>query len=78
MWKIIILGLAMLSLMGCGVVAMQKARSDMEESKAAYKACLEQHPTDVSVCEALEKIYEVDLKAFRSLKLGTDTIIVTE
>lgn len=78
MWKVMIWGMVALSLAGCGVVAMQRARSDMEESKAAYKACLEQHPSDVSACEALEKVYEADLKAVRAVKLGTDTIVVTE
>ena len=78
MWKIIILSLAMLSLLGCGAAAIQRARSDMEESKAAYKACLEQHPSDVSACEALEKGYEADLKALDAVKIRTNTIVVTE
>ncbi len=71
MWKVAILGMAALSLAGCGTIARQQARSDMEESKAAYKACLQQHPDDASACEALNKIYEADLKTYRSLKLGT-------
>ncbi len=78
MWKVVILGMAALSLTGCGTVARQQARSDMEESKAAYEACLQQHPDDASACEALNKIYEADLKAYRSLNLGTGFFIWTE
>ncbi len=70
MWKITIWAMVVLLLAGCGGMEMQQARSDMEESKAANKTCLEQHPDDASACETLEKIYEADLKAYRSLRLG--------
>ncbi len=50
----------------------------MEESKAAYNTCLQQHPDDASACEALNKIYEADLKAYRSLKLGSGIFLWTE
>ncbi len=78
MWKVVILGMVALSLAGCGIIARQQARSDMEESKAAYNACLQQHPDDASACEALNKIYEADLKAYSSLKLGSGIFLWTE
>ena len=78
MWRVIIWGVVTLSLAGCAIAAKVNARNDMEQSKAAYKVCLEQHPSEVSVCEAFEKAYEADLKALRAVTSGTDTIVVTE
>lgn len=67
MQKIFISGVlaVALSLSGC-TLAIHQARKDMETSKAAYKACLKQHSDDLSKCEASEKAYEADLKAFRA------------
>ena len=78
MCKVIILGMVALLLAGCGEFAKQGARSVMEESKAAYDACLQQHPDDASACEALNEIYEADLKAYRSLEFGTGIFMWTE
>ena len=56
------------TLFGCGgVAAIRTMRNDMENSKAAYTQCLQQHPNDLSQCEELRRIYEADLKAYRAL-----------
>ena len=78
MWKVVILGMTALLLAGCGAIERQQARSVMEESKAAYEACLQQHPDDASACKALNEIYEADLKAYRSLKSGAGIFNWTE
>lgn len=51
---------------GCGIAAKVNARNDMEASKAAYKACLAQHPEDVPACEGPREAYEADLAAYRA------------
>ena len=55
---------------GCGVVAKVNARHDMEQSKAAYKACLQAHPSDVSACEGCRLSYDADMKAYRATSAG--------
>ena len=57
-------------LAACGIVAKVSARNDMEESKAAYKVCLAQHPNDVSACEAARLVYEADMQAYRATSTG--------
>ncbi len=54
----------------CGIAAKVRARNDMEDSKAAYKRCLQQNPDDPSKCEALKRAFEADLKAYRETKKG--------
>lgn len=60
---------------GCGIVAANSARQDMESSKVAYKDCLQKHPSDTAACEGARLAYEADLRAYRatssSLKQGT-------
>ncbi len=53
-------------LSGCGLAADVQARNDVENSKAEYKACLKQHPDDLSKCDALKKAYEADLEYWRA------------
>jgi hypothetical protein len=55
-----------ISLSACGVAVRMNAHSDMEGSKAAYKSCLAENPTNVSACEALRLSYEADLKAYQA------------
>ena len=40
---------------------------DKESSKAKYKECLEAFPGDVSKCEGLKKLYEIDKGAAKAL-----------
>jgi len=55
---------------GCGIAAKIRAREDMEQSKAFYKKCLEQHHDDPSKCESLRRAFEADLKAYRETSKG--------
>jgi hypothetical protein len=50
-------------LAGC-VVGGEDARHDMEESKAAYKACLA--PQESEACDGLRQAYEADRSAYRA------------
>ncbi len=78
MKRLAIAGAVLIVLSGCAVaagLARERARNDLEQSKAAYKECLQQHPDDASACEVLQKIYEADLQALRALsRRGTVTI----
>ncbi len=75
MKRLAIAGAVLLVLSGCALAARDRARNDLEQSKAAYKECLQQHPDDASACEVLQKIYEADLQALRALsRRGTVTI----
>jgi hypothetical protein len=56
-----------LSIVGCNA-ALNKAASDMESSKAAYKACLEQNQTDTSRCDTLKAIYQVDIHSYKVIR----------
>jgi hypothetical protein len=58
------------ALAGCGVAAKVNARNDMEASKAAYKACLAQHPQDVGDCAGPGEAYQADLAAYRATSAG--------
>lgn len=58
--------LAAVWLSACGVAVRMNAHNDMEGSKAAYKSCLAENPTNVSACEALRLSYEADLKAYQA------------
>jgi outer membrane biogenesis lipoprotein LolB len=57
-------------LAACGVVAKANARNDMQQSLAVYKACLAQHPQDVSQCEGARLAYDADMKAYRATSAG--------
>lgn len=64
--------LAMIAVLasGCGIAAKVNARNDMEQSKAAYKACLDLHPDDVKQCYGKRMSYEADMKAYRATSAG--------
>lgn len=53
-------------LSGCAMARMQK----MDESNAAYKACLANHPKKLSACEAERLSYEADQQAVLATKAG--------
>jgi hypothetical protein len=55
---------------GCGIAAKVRARDDMESSKATYKRCLELNADDPNKCEALRRVYEADIKAYRETSKG--------
>jgi hypothetical protein len=56
-----------LSLVSCSP-ALNRAASDMESSKEAYKACLEQNQKDTSQCDTLRAIYEVDVDSYKVIR----------
>ena len=58
------------SLSACALAAKMDARSDMEASKAVYKACLADNPKTVSACQAQQLSYEADLKAYQATPAG--------
>jgi hypothetical protein len=68
----IILMVFMASSNNCGIAAKVRARKDMENSKAAYKKCLEQYRDDLPKCEAQRRAYEADLKAYRATSKGVN------
>ena len=47
--------------------AYQTAGWDMENSKEQYKDCLIKNPNDVSKCETLKKLYEIDKEAVHAI-----------
>src|SRR6266536_5947523 len=55
---------------GCGLAAKVNARSEMTQSESAYKACLVQHPGQVSACESVRLAYEADLQMYRATSAG--------
>jgi hypothetical protein len=57
-------------LSGCGIAAKVNARNDLEQSKAAYKDCLSQHPDDIPACAGLHTAYEADLNTYRAMTAG--------
>jgi hypothetical protein len=65
----LILCLALL-VSGCGIAAKVTAREDMQNSKAAYKACLAANPDNPDKCEAQRRAYEADIKAYRETSKG--------
>ena len=56
-----------LSLISCNP-ALNRAASDMESSKGAYKACLEANQEDTSRCDTLRTIYEVDVQNYKVIQ----------
>jgi hypothetical protein len=79
-WLIFVI-ISLTALTGCLDVARVKSSSDLENSKAAYKKCLEQNPDAPMKCETLKKIYEADLEAYNALKsqgsYGYSTTVIT-
>lgn len=68
MGKLLLLGtIFALSLTGCNA-ALNRAATDMEGSKQAYKACLEQNQEDTSRCDTLRTIYEVDVDNYKVIR----------
>ena len=73
--RLVIAGLAIMACLvisGCPPSAV--LMSDMQSSKTKYKECLEAYPTvmgvginDVSKCEGLKKLYEVDRDAVEAM-----------
>jgi hypothetical protein len=72
------LAVSILLFSGCGIAADIRARNDVEDSKAAYKDCLKQHPDDLSKCDAPKKAYEADLEYYRSRKSHTGTVTIED
>lgn len=67
----IIVGLILATaLNGCGIAAKVRARDEMEQSKAAYKQCLVQHPQDPSQCETTRRVFETDMAVYRATSAG--------
>lgn len=58
--------IALVALTGCALQRMQQ----MDESNAAYKACLAAHPKKLSACEAERLSYEADQQAVLATKPG--------
>ncbi len=48
--------------------ALKRAANDMETSKEAYKACLEQNQEDASRCDTLRAVYEVDVHNYKVIR----------
>ena len=70
LFKNLIVLLLMVICAGCGIAAKVRARNDMENSKTAYKQCLQQHLNDLEQCEGLKRAYEADLKAYKATSNG--------
>ena len=66
--RLVIAGLA---IMACLVISGCPPHvvlvSDMQSSKMKYKECLEAYPNDVSKCEGLKNLYEVDKDAVEAM-----------
>ena len=66
--KLLLLGVIFaLSIVGCNA-ALNKAATDMESSKEAYKACLQENQTDTSRCDTLKTIYQVDIHSYKVIR----------
>ena len=80
--KTLFIAAAMLAVLsGCGIAAKVEARSGMQQSLAAYKACLAQNPQNVQACEGAKLAYDADMKAYRATSSGiqrgySSTVIV--
>lgn len=71
---IAILGASLAS--GCGVVSHHNANARMQESLAAYKACLAQNPQSIAACRSQKLVYEADLRAYQARYGGAGTLTV--
>ena len=66
--RLVIAGLAIMAcLVISGCPAHVVVLSDMQSSKTKYKECLEAYPNDVSKCEGLKKLYEIDKDAVEAM-----------
>jgi hypothetical protein len=68
--RVVVLMLAASSLSGCGIAAKVNARNSMQESLAAYKACLVQNPQNVNACQGAKLAYDADMRAYRATSAG--------
>ena len=57
----------LLPLLGCNK-ALERAAMDMENSKQAYKNCLDQNYEDTARCDTLKEIFEVDVEAYKIIR----------
>jgi len=64
-----------LSVAACGVAAANNARDNMQQSLALYKACLADHPQDVTPCQGARLAYEADLKAYSAMLPGKNNTL---
>ena len=66
--RLVIAGLAIMAcLVISGCPPHIALKNDMQSSKTKYKECLEAYPNDVSKCEGLKKLYEIDKDAVEAL-----------
>lgn len=61
-----ILGLAALSLTGCGIAQIQRAKTDYDASRRAYKECLATRQP--SQCESQRQAMNADARAYAAEK----------
>lgn len=52
------------------LAAEERARDDMEASKARYKMCLDQNPQTLANCESARLAYDADLRAYSATSTG--------
>ena len=66
--RLIIAGLAIMAcLVISGCPPNQLIIGDMHSSKTKYKECLQAYPNNVSKCEGLKKLYEIDKDAVEAM-----------
>ena len=53
-----------------GVAAKIDARNDLEQSKIAYKQCLNENSNATDKCAAQKEVYRTDLQAYEALSRG--------
>ena len=59
-----------LTFSACGVAAKIDARNDLEQSKIAYKQCLNENSNATDKCAAQKEVYRTDLQAYEALSRG--------
>jgi len=69
--NLIALLIAALFVSGC---AAGQALEDMKQSRAIYKACLAQHPKDISACKRQKVAYEDASQAYASMTDGSNDL----
>ncbi len=68
--KRLLIGVALLSLSGCGIAAKIQSRDDMMAAKSAYTDCLANNPQNPGACEGLRLAYQADLQAYDATSAG--------
>lgn len=58
-------------LAGCAVAARYEARTDYQQSAAAYKACLAANPSATQNCEGARLAMETDERKYTNIGAGT-------